>query len=106
VRKYPGKNADKNLPVGGAPDVLAAAYTEPYKNGQFRMRAGESYIEMVRFTPNGVKIETVNAYGASSKPSSKHYADQMEIFVKQQLKPMTLDREAVFREAERIYSPK
>lgn len=107
VRGNPQKDSTaKNFPVAGAPDVLAAAYTEPYKNGQFKMRVGESYIEMVRYSPGGVKIESVNAYGASAKPSSPHYTDQMEMFVKKQLKPMTLDREKIFREAERIYSPK
>ncbi len=97
---------NKNFPVAGAPDVLAAAYTEPYKNGQYKMRAGESYIEMVRFTKGVVEIETVNAYGASSKPQSPHYTDQMELFVNQKLKPMTLDKEEIFKEAEKIYHPK
>lgn len=107
VRGNPQKySSAKNLPVAGAPDVLAAAYTEPYKNGQFKMRVGESYIEMVRFTAHGVELETVNAYGASSKPSSPHYTDQMEMFVNRQLKPMTLDKEKIFKEAEKIYCPK
>lgn len=107
VRGIPGKNPNaKNLPVAGAPDVLAACYNEPYKNGQFKMRAGESYIEMVKFTPAGVEIETVNAYGTSAHPESNHYTDQMELFVNQQLKPMSLDKEKIFKEAIRIYHPK
>ncbi len=96
----------KDLPMGGLKDVLAAMSSKPYKNGRFRTDSGESYISLVQFSSNGVEIETVNAYGASNKKTSPHYTDQMEMFVNQQLKPMTLDREKVLKEAIRVYSPR
>lgn len=97
---------DKNLPMSGLKDVLAAMHSKPYKNGRFQTDAGESYISIVQFSQNGIEIETVNAYGASNKKESPHYTDQMELFVNQQLKPMTLDKAKILKEAVRVYSPK
>ena len=44
-------------------------------------------------------------YGASSKPESPHYTDQMEMFVNKELKPMTLDKEEIYKNAAKIYHP-
>ncbi len=96
---------NKELPVGGMPEVLAATITQPYKNGMRKTFVGESYIQLVRYSKQGVEVETVHAFGASSKPDSPHYNDQMEMFVNKQLKPMSLSREKVYSDAERIYHP-
>jgi len=97
---------DKSYPMAGAPDVLAAMHTDYYKDGILKTRHGESYIELVKFSDEGVEIESVNTFGASSKKDSPHYADQMELFVNQKTKKMTLDRETIFKEAKSIYHPK
>jgi acyl-homoserine-lactone acylase len=93
-----------DLAVGGGPDVLAAMYGEE-EDGRYYSIAGESYIELVRFSPEGVEIESVNAYGASAKPESPHYTDQMQLYVQQKRKPMTLHKEEVLQKAVRIYHP-
>ena len=95
-----------NLPMSGAPDVLGAIYSEPQKNGQIRVIAGDSYIQMVQFSKEGIILETVNAYGSSAREDSPHYTDQMELFTQQKLKPMTFDKELILKNAERVYSPK
>lgn len=95
-----------NLPLPGGPDVLAAMYSVEQKDGTFKGVAGESYIELVQFSKEGVEIETVNAYGSSANSDSPHYNDQMELFAKQQLKPMTLDKEEVLKTAVRVYHPR
>ena len=60
----------------------------------------------VRFAKQGLpKIETINMYGASAKPGNKHYDDQVEMYLKQQTKPMTLDKATVYKNAERVYHP-
>ncbi|MFK7907796.1 MAG: penicillin acylase family protein, partial [Chitinophagales bacterium] len=61
---------DVNIPLGGAPDVLGAMYSKKLEDGSHQHKgvAGESYIELVRFSENGVEIESVNAYGTSAKP--------------------------------------
>jgi len=96
---------DRSLAIGGGPEILAAMYSTPWENGQYRSRAGDSYISLVRFTEEGVLLETVNAYGASAKESSPHYTDQMQMFVRHERKTMSLDIEKVRKEAERIYHP-
>lgn len=97
---------DISLPMPGAPDVMGAIYSQTQKNGALRPYVGESYIQLARFSENGVELETVNAFGASNRPGSKHYTDQMPLFTQQRLKKMTLDKAQILAEAERIYHPK
>ncbi|MEM6806582.1 MAG: penicillin acylase family protein, partial [Bacteroidota bacterium] len=96
---------NKSLALPGGPEILAAMYSVPWEDGKFKGIAGESYISLVRFGPEGVKLETVNAYGASAKENSPHYTDQMQMFVRQERKTMSLDIEKVRKEAKRIYHP-
>ena len=93
------------LPIGGGPEVLAATITKPYKDGMRQSFVGESYIQLARFSKAGVELETVHAYGASAKPNSPHYTDQMQMFVHKKLKPMTLDKATVYKTAASIYHP-
>ena len=98
---------DRTLPIRGLGDVLAAMYSRPYKEGKVKGVAGDSYIMLVRYPSKGLPIiETVNSYGASNRPESPHYADQMDMFVNQERKQMTLDIDIVRNQAERIYHPK
>jgi acyl-homoserine-lactone acylase len=97
---------DDARPSWGLPDVLTAEYSAPYKNGLRKVISGDAYICFVRYPKTGLPIiESVNTFGASSKPGSKHYKDQMEMFQKHQLKPMTLDKATVLRTAESVYHP-
>ena len=98
---------DDARPAWGLPDVLTAAYTEPYKNGMLKVNSGDAYICFVRYPKNGglPLIESVNTFGASMHPSSLHYKDQMDMFQKQQTKHMTLDKKEVLRTAEKVYHP-
>lgn len=97
---------DDARPAAGLPDVLASAYSAPYKDGQRKIVSGDAYICFVRYPKNGLPIiESVNTFGASSHPGSPHYKDQMELFQRQQTKHMTLDKEEILRTAERVYHP-
>jgi acyl-homoserine-lactone acylase len=97
---------DEERPAWGLPDVLSAAYTDPYKEGKRKVIYGDAYICFVRYPKNGLPIiESVNTFGASSHPASPHYKDQMSLFQRQQTKPMTLDKQQVLNGAERIYHP-
>jgi len=96
----------KRLPYGGGPDVLAAVASRFRKDGTLVPWAGDSYIQLVRFNEEGPEIFSINAYGASADPKSPHYNDQMDMFVKQQLRKMTLDKEKVLKEAVRTYHPR
>jgi len=94
------------IPVPGIMDVIAAMDAAPYKDGKVRAIQGESYIMLVRYPEEGLPvIETINCYGASNRPDSPHYADQMVKFVRKERKPMTLDIDQVREDAEAIYHP-
>ena len=103
LQRHQRGNVD--IPLGGGPDVIRAAYPQPYKNGRFRVFVGDSYIMLVKFTKNGPEIHTVSPYGASNKPNSPHYTDQMQLYANKQTKPMTLNKAEVYKHAEKIYHP-
>lgn len=94
-----------SLPLSGGPDVLAAMYSKKQEDGTYKGLAGESYIMLARFGEDGVRLETVNAYGTNAEKNHPHHTDQMELFVNQQLKPMGLDWKEVLQNADTIYSP-
>ncbi len=97
---------DKEWPLWGIPDVLSPQWTAPYKNGKLKSIGGDGLIMFVRFPKEGLPvIETVNMYGASAKPGSKHFDDQVEMYLHQQTKKMTLDKATVYKNAERVYHP-
>lgn len=96
-----------SLPAHGLREVPRAADAVLYdkKKGLFRITNGDGYIQKVRFSKEGPTIESINAFGASQHPESKHHTDQMELFTKEQYKPMTFDRATIERNAERVYHP-
>lgn len=74
--------------------------------GKLKVQAGESYIELARFEKGKLPvIETVNCFGASNYPDNPHYADQMNLFLQQKTKSMTLNKATVLQNAKRIYHP-
>ena len=78
----------------------------PYKEGMRKVVSGESYIELVKFTPKGVEIESIISYGSSDHIKSEHFNDQMEQFASQKTKKMTFDKNEIYKKAKEIYSPK
>jgi acyl-homoserine-lactone acylase len=97
---------NKEWPLSGIPDVLAPQWTEPLKNGKLKSIGGDGLIMFVQFPKTGLpKIETINTYGASAKPGNKHFDDQVEMYLKQQTKSMTLDKKEIYLKAEKIYHP-
>jgi acyl-homoserine lactone acylase PvdQ len=61
---------------------------------------------MVKFSKNALpEILSVNAYGSSAHEDSPHFADQMEMFEKEEFKTMTFDKKEILSKAERVYHP-
>lgn len=94
------------IPIFGLRDVLTAMSSVPYKNGMSQVTAGESYIELVKFTSEGPEIETIISYGSSDDPKSIHYSDQMDEYASFKTKKMTLNKNEVLSKAIKTYSPK
>ncbi|MES2893602.1 MAG: penicillin acylase family protein [Bacteroidota bacterium] len=94
------------LPATGLPDMLAATYADRDKDGFFKVTSGDAYICLVRYPKKGLPIiESINTFGASADPKSPHYTDQLKRFQTKQLKPMTLDKNLILQNAERVYHP-
>jgi len=96
---------DKVVPLWGIDDVLTTIRSTAWEKGMRKAAQGESYILMARFGKGLPVLESINVYGASNRPNSPHYADQMERFVARKLKPMTLDKKIVLQNAKRVYEP-
>ena len=97
---------DKEWPLGGFPDLLSPQWTAPLPNGKLKSIGGDGLIMFVQFPKQGLpKIETINMYGASAKPGNKHFDDQVEMYLQQKTKTMTLDKATVYKNAERVYHP-
>lgn len=95
----------KELPIGGVPDVIATMWLSDYKDGKFKAEVGETYIELVQFTKNGPIIESISPYGASNVEGNKHYDDQMDLFVQQKCKKMSMNYDEIMCDKERMYNP-
>jgi acyl-homoserine-lactone acylase len=98
---------DDVRPAWGFPDVLTPTFSEPWKNGMRIVTGGDAYICFVRYPKDGSLpiIESVNTFGASMHPDSRHFKDQMTMFQNQQTKKMTLDKKEVLKTAEKVYHP-
>ncbi|CAN5402750.1 acylase [soil metagenome] len=99
---------DVSYPASGLREVPRAADGVLYdkKKGIYRIKGGDGYIQIVRYSKEkGAEIMSINAYGASDHPDSPHYTDQMEMFTTRQFKPMTFDKDAILKNAKKVYSP-
>ncbi len=97
---------EKDFPLGGFPDLLSPQWTGAYKYGKLKSTGGDGLILFVRFPKDGLPIiETLNMYGASSHPGNKHFDDQVEMYLHQKTKKMTLDKKEIYKNAERVYHP-
>ena len=97
---------DVNLPLSGFPDALAANYNEEWKDGRYKPWVADSYVHFVEWKEGKlVRMETLHPFGASTRPDSPHYTDQMQLYADQGTKTMTLNKDKIFAESERIYHP-
>lgn len=91
--------------LDGGPDAIRAVFGRMLPDGRIRMLAGDGYIQLTKFTKDGPEIWSISPFGASSFPDSPHYNDQMQMFSEHKLKRMSLDKEKVYKSAEKIYHP-
>jgi len=94
-----------DLPLGGGPDVMNAAYARRESKRLVGVQ-GDSYILLVDFTADGPRSRSIHQYGAAtSRPASPHYADQAPLFVRHELKPAWRAPEEIREHLEREYHP-
>jgi penicillin amidase/acyl-homoserine-lactone acylase len=96
-----------DLGLGGGPDVLHAVYGELQADGRLRGVAGDSYVLLVRWGPQGqVQSFSLHQFGSATlEASSPHYADQAPLFARRELKPVWLGEADIRAHLEREYRP-
>jgi acyl-homoserine-lactone acylase len=90
------RRGSHDLPLTGGPGALRAIYTGDGEDGRLVADLGDSYILAVTWDRAGrVGAQSVHQFGAAtSRPNSRHYADQAPLFARGAMKP------AWFSEAE------
>jgi len=96
-----------DLGLFGGPDLLHAVYGRPLDDGRIVGDAGDSYILLVEWDPQGrVSSRSIHPYGSATlDATSPHYADQAPLFAAGQLKPVWLDEADIRAHLEREYRP-
>ncbi|MFP3942569.1 MAG: acylase [Alphaproteobacteria bacterium] len=97
---------ETDLAIGGGPDILRAVYpAEIGEDGILHATAGDTWLAFVAWDEaGGVSAEAIHQYGSATlDETSPHYADQTPLFVEEQLRPVSLDREEILDGATRRY---
>ncbi|OBX19272.1 penicillin amidase [Erythrobacter sp. QSSC1-22B] len=96
------RQGEVDLPLDGGSDTLRASTSwDVDDDGRLSVRHGDSFIQWVEWTQGQrVSSRSIQPFGAATtRPESKHYADQSALFVQHRLKPVHFWREDVLANA-------
>lgn len=101
------KRGEKELPLRGFPDMLSPCYPKPIKGRlAFKAGHGDTYTMFAAFDKTGLKeLNALQPLGNSLNPQSPHYTDQMELFSRQEMRPLSLEKADVMKKAMKVYHP-
>ncbi len=97
-----------DLPLDGGPDVLrAAALWDEAPDGRLAVRHGDSFVMFMAWDRAGrVRSRSVQPFGsATTRPGSRHHADQAALFVRHRTKPVLFEPRLLRGNVERVYRP-
>ena len=97
-----------DLPASGGPDVLRAIEDfELEPDGTYSARSGDSLVMFVEWDRAGRQtVETIHQFGSATLDErSRHYADQVPLFLSEQTKTVFMDEAALRPHVERDYRP-
>jgi len=81
-----------DLPLDGGSDTLRASTTwDVDDDGRLSLKHGDSFIQWVEWPQDGGRVtsRSIQPFGAATtRPGSKHYNDQMQLYVDHRLKPV------------------
>ena len=85
---------DLALPIQGGPDTLRAVYGRPQDDGTLKAVAGDGLVVSLAWDSLGnQESQSIHQYGSATQDStSKHYDDQVKLFVDEQMKPTFFDK--------------
>ena len=101
------QRGDVDVPLGGGPDILRAAYADRQEDGLLKANNGDGYIMLVAWRPDGsIDSYSIHQFGsATSREESPHYDDQAEMFAEMQLKPVWFELDEIMANLEKEYTP-
>ncbi|MEJ0048960.1 MAG: acylase [Rhodospirillales bacterium] len=105
VNRFRRGTAD--LPIDGGPDIYRAVYGEPQPDGTLTAVAGDTLIMFVRWDRDGtLHSDSVHQFGSATQDAkSRHYSDQVAMFVKMQTKPVLFTEEELAGHVSEDYAP-
>ncbi|MBZ6379492.1 hypothetical protein B5C34_07515 [Pacificimonas flava] len=91
----------------GGPEALRAIYYAEEPDGRLRGTIGDSFIMLVEWQADGeLKSSSIHQFGSAvERPGTPHYNSQVEMFAREEWKPVLLDEAAVRARAAEIYRP-
>lgn len=97
---------DESIPLDGGPDVLRAVYPAPQDDGTYRMVAGDGLTYLAEWLPDGeFALWAVHQFGASTRPESPHFTNQMAMFADQDWRRVPMGEADVRAAAVEVYRP-
>ena len=88
------RQGDVDLPIDGGNDTIrASTLWDVEADGRLSVRHGDSFIMFMEWDQDGnIFSQSIQPFGAATtRPDSKHYTDQMQLFVDKKLKPVWFD---------------
>jgi len=74
-------------PFGGLRALYYFPAPAPFTNQNW-VYNGDTYVQIVEFTPAGAKAQGLLTYGNASRPGSPHITDQISLFQQKKLRPV------------------
>tara|TARA_B100001750_G_scaffold247889_1_gene275457 strand:+ start:3362 stop:5473 length:2112 start_codon:yes stop_codon:yes gene_type:complete len=98
---------NRNLSLGGGPDIMHSIYGNLKRNGELEAFAGDSYILFASWDKNGkISSKSIHQYGAATmRTDSPHYSDQSLLFSNRELKDVWFNKEDILKNLESKYRP-
>jgi penicillin amidase/acyl-homoserine-lactone acylase len=101
------RRGDVDLGVGGGPDLLHALYGSLQEDGRIKGFTGDSFVMLISWDAEGeVQSYSIHQFGSATQDEdSPHYADQVPLFARRELKPVWFDEADIRANLEREYRP-
>lgn len=88
---------DVDLPANGGPGYLGIFRVidfVPEEDQRFRPAQGDTYVAAIEFS-NPIRAKVLNSYGNATQPNSPHAGDQLQLFNRQELRPVWRSRREI-----------
>ena len=93
---------DISMPIQGGPDTLRAVYGVEEDDGTLRTVAGDGLWILLSWDQDGtLESNSIHNYGSATQDSSsKHYNDQVQLFVEEKMKPTFYKKDELIKNTE------